>query len=66
MKRSAYVEQVYPGERTAQALSDEAQRRGVSRSQVCVEALQVYLGIQQEGSLEPPRRMATGKNYGRK
>lgn len=64
--KKTHVEQVQMCERLADAIYEEASRRCVSRTQVCREAIEHYLGLQCEGSAEPARRDSPGRNYGRK
>lgn len=65
-ERKTHVEQVQLSGRLADAVYEEAARRGVSRSQVAREALEHHLGFRGEGTAEPCRSDTTGRNYGKK
>lgn len=65
-ERKSYVEQVLMTRQLADAVYDEASRRGVSRAQVIREAVGHHLGLRGEGSAEPDRRDKASRNYGAK
>lgn len=61
-----YVEQAALDYRASQAVKEEAERRGVSRSHVVREAVDAYLGLHGEGRWNPVRKDNPGENHGRR